>query len=87
MYFLKSTQKYKGNANIKTLNDIVKILLEKGSNYDAIIFSGGDGTVNDVVNAVMKLDKQPILGYLPSGTCNDFARSLKKRKKLSHTKQ
>ena len=29
--FLKSTQKYKGNANIKTLNDIVKILLEKGS--------------------------------------------------------
>lgn len=28
--FLKSTQKYKGNANLKTLNDIVKILLEKG---------------------------------------------------------
>lgn len=29
--FLKSTQKYKGNANIKTLNDMVKTLLEKGS--------------------------------------------------------
>ena len=66
----------------KSKDDEINTLLEKGSNYDAIIFSGGDGTVNDVVNTVMKLDNQPILGYLPSGTCNDFARSLKIGKKL-----
>lgn len=43
--------------------------------YDAIVFSGGDGTFNHVIQA---LDgKKATLGYLPSGTVNDVARSLK----------
>lgn len=42
--------------------------------YDAIVFSGGDGTINNVLSAVEGSDVQ--LGYLPAGTANDVARSL-----------
>lgn len=45
--------------------------------YDLVVCSGGDGTLNETVAAVMeyKGDK-PFIGYIPSGTTNDFARSL-----------
>ena len=42
--------------------------------YDAVIFAGGDGTFNDVLQAA-EGSKTP-LGYLPTGTVNDVARSL-----------
>lgn len=66
----------------KSKEDVNRLAKEACGYYDAIIFSGGDGTVNDIVNAVMGEEKQPVLGYLPSGTCNDFARSLSIPKKL-----
>lgn len=40
-----------------------------------IIALGGDGTVNEVVNGIVHLDKT-ILGYIPIGSSNDFARGL-----------
>ena len=43
--------------------------------YDAVIFSGGDGTFNDVLQAAE--GSTTPLGYLPTGTVNDVARSLK----------
>ena len=45
--------------------------------YDSIIFSGGDGTFNDVCNCVSKNEMRPILGYIPSGTANDISKNLK----------
>lgn len=44
----------------------------------AWVVAGGDGTLNHVVNALMRLpaEKRPPLCYLPSGTGNDFARTL-----------
>ena len=54
-----------------------QLVLEYGEKYDMIVCSGGDGTLNEVVTGVMQLDKKPILGYLPAGTTNDFARTLK----------
>lgn len=42
--------------------------------YDVIIFSGGDGTFNNVLQGLGDADVQ--LGYLPTGTANDVARSL-----------
>ena len=42
--------------------------------YDTIVFSGGDGTINNVLSAVQGSGVQ--LGYLPAGTANDVARSL-----------
>ena len=37
---------------------------------------GGDGTLNEVISGLMRLDAPPPLGYLPQGTTNDFASSL-----------
>ena len=41
-----------------------------------IIVLGGDGTLNEVINGITDFD-QIILGYIPSGSSNDLARSLK----------
>lgn len=35
------------------------------------------GTLNELINAVMKLDKRPQIGFIPLGTMNDFARTIK----------
>src|SRR4030095_17014061 len=46
--------------------------------YDMVIAIGGDGTVHEVVNGLMKLpaEKRPILGVVPVGTGNDFGHAL-----------
>ena len=43
---------------------------------DHILISGGDGTIDSVVNVMMKLDIKLPIGVLPSGTANDFAHIL-----------
>ena len=60
-----------------SLNDMMNTVKKAASIYDAIIFSGGDGTFNTVVNVIAKEDIKPILGYIPSGTANDIAHNLK----------
>ncbi|SEW23912.1 diacylglycerol/lipid kinase family protein [[Clostridium] fimetarium] len=45
--------------------------------YDLIVCSGGDGTFNETIAAVMGFSSEkPPIGYIPSGTTNDFAVSL-----------
>ncbi len=44
--------------------------------YDIIVCSGGDGTLNETVRALMEIESQTRLGYIPSGTTNDFAFSV-----------
>ena len=57
--------------------DATRFVREEGSQYDAIICCGGDGTLNEVVTGAMDLTSPPPLGYIPSGSTNDFAASLK----------
>ena len=45
--------------------------------YDAVVAVGGDGTLNEVVTGLMELESPPPLGYLPQGSTNDFAASLR----------
>ena len=56
---------------------IHKIETEAGD-YDLVVCSGGDGTLNEVVSGLMTItpEKRPELGYIPSGSTNDFASSL-----------
>src|SRR5699024_2395493 len=41
---------------------------------DLLVLGGGDGTVSSVVDHLA--DELPVLGLLPLGTANDFARTL-----------
>ncbi len=53
------------------------ILKDNNKEWDLIVCCGGDGTLNELINAVMKLDKKPQIGFIPLGTMNDFARTIK----------
>ena len=46
--------------------------------HDRIVCCGGDGTMNEVVSGLLQLPEEdrPLLGYLPMGSANDFARNL-----------
>lgn len=54
------------------LPETVHGALERG--HDLIILGGGDGTVSAAVDFLVKRDA--VLGILPLGTANDFARTL-----------
>ncbi len=56
--------------------DITEVIAAVGSSYDIVVTCGGDGTLNETVAGLMRLKKRPILGYIPTGTVNDFASSL-----------
>lgn len=45
-------------------------------NFDMVICRGGDGTFNEVINGLMKLQRKIPVGYIPSGTTNDLAKAL-----------
>ena len=46
-------------------------------NYDLLVCCGGDGTMDEVVSGMMISDRKIPIGYIPAGTTNDFAASLK----------
>ena len=56
--------------------DAVRATLEKAGKYDLVVCSGGDGTLDEVVEGMMKRTDRVPIGYVPAGTTNDFARSL-----------
>lgn len=49
---------------------------EEGMDYDLIVCSGGDGTLNEIVSGMMCLEKKVPIGYIPAGSTNDFSASL-----------
>lgn len=44
--------------------------------YDLLVCSGGDGTLDEVVTGMMQRENKIPIGYIPTGTTNDFANSL-----------
>lgn len=69
------------------LNDLPK------ENCHLLLVSGGDGTLNEVINGLMRIHNRPDLAYIPSGTCNDVAgmlgipKNVKKAIKVLQNKQ
>ena len=58
--------------------DLTETIKEMGADYDLIVCTGGDGTLNEAVNGMMALEKRPPLGYIPSGTVNAVASTLRR---------
>ena len=56
--------------------DATATAAEEGARFDAVVCSGGDGTLNETITGLMQLEDKPPLGYLPRGSTNDFAASL-----------
>ena len=68
---------YEINLNAtKYISDAVKEALDRNEPYDLIVVCGGDGTFNGAVSTIVKHDEQPPIGYIPSGSTNDFARTV-----------
>ena len=51
---------------------------ELAAGFDRVVCCGGDGTLHEVVDGLMSLpdEVRPPLGYIPTGTTNDYARNL-----------
>ena len=52
--------------------DARQYLLNNRIRYDVICVFGGDGTMNEVSDALMRKRHKPAIAYFPSGTQNDF---------------
>lgn len=52
--------------------DVTRYIEENGERFDVIAVFGGDGTLNEATNGLMKLKHKPIISYFPTGTMNDF---------------
>lgn len=62
----------------QSYKDAYRKIVNMEKDFDMVVCSGGDGTLDEVVTGMMKRDKEnriPI-GYIPTGTTNDFASSL-----------
>ena len=57
--------------------DATGFVLNYASEYDLIVCIGGDGTFNEVVAGLMSGNIDVPVGYIPAGSTNDFAASLK----------
>lgn len=78
------------NCNKKNISYILKVsefkghtiqLIEEMSNiidtkFQRLIVIGGDGTLNEAVNGLKKINSDIPVAYLPAGTGNDFAREI-----------
>lgn len=59
--------------------DAYETIKKKGSKYEIVVASGGDGTLNEAFNGLMEIEeeKRPQFGYIPAGSTNDFATTLR----------
>ena len=58
--------------------DATVVARDRAEEFDRIVCSGGDGTLHEVVSGLMALpqEKRPVVGYIPAGSTNDFAKNL-----------
>lgn len=57
--------------------DALHMVKERAKEFDLVVCSGGDGTLDEAVNGMMHSEEKVPLGYIPAGSTNDFANSLK----------
>ena len=52
------------------------IAAQEGGLCDIAVCSGGDGTFHEMLSGIMTLEDRPVIGYIPTGTTNDFASNM-----------
>ena len=63
--------------------DAINYVKEHAGNHDRIVCCGGDGTLNEVINGLMLSNAKIPVGYIPTGTTNDFAASINLPKNIT----
>ena len=61
----------------KEHGDATRIVTQYAEGMDAIVCCGGDGTFNETLSGLMQAKLDIPIGYIPAGSTNDFANSLK----------
>ena len=56
--------------------DAREFAAEYGGEADIVVVSGGDGTLNGVIDGLISGGHRTPLGYIPAGSTNDFANSI-----------
>ena len=57
--------------------DAVEVVERHGKDVDLVVCCGGDGTLNETVTGLLRAGADTPVGYIPAGSTNDFAASLK----------
>lgn len=51
-------------------------IIELANDYDKFVVSGGDGTLDEIVSGAVTANIDSVIGYIPSGSTNDFSNTL-----------
>lgn len=57
--------------------DAVRAARELGADFDKVVCAGGDGTLSETASGLLALPQPPVLGYIPVGSTNDCAKTLR----------
>lgn len=71
-------QDYKSSVQVTKERGHATDIASESSGYDLVVCCGGDGTLNEVITGLLKIEKEkrPLLLYYPCGSTNDFAATL-----------
>lgn len=69
--------KYLVTVHLTETPEDARLMAASSKGYDAVVCCGGDGTLAQTVSGVLEVDARPNIGYLPCGTANDVATTLK----------
>lgn len=77
-YIVKKLSERFGEVDVyatQSSGDMTRAAADACGRYDVLVFAGGDGSFNEVVMGLGERENRPVLGYIPTGTVNDIARS------------
>ena len=57
--------------------DATRVTRELAPQFDRVVCCGGDGTLSETAAGLLALPQPPLLGYIPSGSTNDCAATLR----------
>lgn len=63
-------------APTRKSGDAQKLTADRSREYELVVCSGGDGTLDETVTGMMQSGFRTPIGYIPAGSTNDFGGSL-----------